>query len=481
MGKISNANFPLADDGSTYHVGTKFGQVANRIITVGEVGRAKQIASNFDQLASFSHTSKRQFTTITGTFKGVPVSVVAIGMGTSMMDFFIREVRAVTKGPLAIIRFGSCGSIGEAKLGDVVVASEGSIAIQRNYDHFCKNYENANEYIIDNFSRPYILSKRCPADRELSDLVIENLKKNIGEDRVKSGLNCTADTFYAAQGRIDSNFIDDNATLIEDIKILNPRAQTLEMETYMLLHMAQCSRSVVNKPAVDIPSIVSETQLEATENKPESENEIKIETEPEIDIEQSIRSTGCAMVFAERFSNGFISPEVVAKTEVDGGLAVLEAITTYKFEVEPAPPVVLQSHEEVVPFEIKKDSRTIAICVDESDYAKSAFEWALTNFIRPDDNVVILNARMHKGKNGESQNDKELSHDLIRSYASNLLKKNINCSGLALVGEPREVLVSKVNELKATTVIAGVKGTSAVKHVLVGTTADYLTRHCRFK
>ena len=28
-----------------------------------------------------------------------------------MMDMMVREVRAVTKGPLKIIRFGSCGSI----------------------------------------------------------------------------------------------------------------------------------------------------------------------------------------------------------------------------------------------------------------------------------------------------------------------------------------------------------------------------------
>lgn len=40
------------------------------------------------------------------------VSVIAIGMGTPLADMLLREVRAVTEGPLLIVRFGSCGGIG---------------------------------------------------------------------------------------------------------------------------------------------------------------------------------------------------------------------------------------------------------------------------------------------------------------------------------------------------------------------------------
>lgn len=30
--------------------------------------------------------------------------------GTPMMDFFVREARAVVRGPMTIVRFGTCGT-----------------------------------------------------------------------------------------------------------------------------------------------------------------------------------------------------------------------------------------------------------------------------------------------------------------------------------------------------------------------------------
>jgi hypothetical protein len=38
--------------------------------------------------------------------------VIAIGMGTPVADMMLREVRAITEGPLLVVRFGSCGGIG---------------------------------------------------------------------------------------------------------------------------------------------------------------------------------------------------------------------------------------------------------------------------------------------------------------------------------------------------------------------------------
>lgn len=52
--------------------------------------------------------SERGFLTLTGTYKSVPVSVVAIGMGAPNMDFFVREGREVLdeagEGEMIVIR-----------------------------------------------------------------------------------------------------------------------------------------------------------------------------------------------------------------------------------------------------------------------------------------------------------------------------------------------------------------------------------------
>lgn len=110
--KISNANFPMDAQGAVYHVGVKAGEVANRIVTCGDHIRLRRFAAFLDPSPRpFELVSARGFTTITGRYKGVPLSLIAIGMGVSSIDFMVREVRAVVSGDLAIIRFGSCGSL----------------------------------------------------------------------------------------------------------------------------------------------------------------------------------------------------------------------------------------------------------------------------------------------------------------------------------------------------------------------------------
>jgi uridine phosphorylase len=83
---FSDANFPLSAEGATIAVGTKPGETANRIITVGPLSRAEIIASH---LSSITHkiTSSRGFTTITGIYNSVTISIIAIGMGSGLIMF----------------------------------------------------------------------------------------------------------------------------------------------------------------------------------------------------------------------------------------------------------------------------------------------------------------------------------------------------------------------------------------------------------
>lgn len=100
-------------------------------ITVGDPSRAKTIAQYLDRRPQtapmdlldstsdsssgdkvvpgplFTLLSERGFLTITGTYNGVPISVVAIGMGAPNMDFFIRECREILEGEMIIIRYNS--------------------------------------------------------------------------------------------------------------------------------------------------------------------------------------------------------------------------------------------------------------------------------------------------------------------------------------------------------------------------------------
>ncbi|KAI8049858.1 nucleoside phosphorylase domain-containing protein [Syncephalis plumigaleata] len=201
---MKNANFPMDAEGHTYHVGLKRGEVCNRILTVGDPERARRLATLLDQDAPlFERESHRGFLTITGRFMGQPVSIIAIGMGMAMMDFMLREVRAVVDGPLCVIRIGTCGAIASvADAGDIIVP-DGTTGQQ------------------------------------------------VGREHVISGVNVTADTFYAAQGRVDPSFVDRNDQHVEQIFERYPDAVSLEMENFMLFHLACCATPL----APNVPSI----------------------------------------------------------------------------------------------------------------------------------------------------------------------------------------------------------------------------------
>ncbi|CAM0142747.1 hypothetical protein VKS41_002691 [Umbelopsis sp. WA50703] len=299
---LANANFPRDSEGRVYHIGVRYGEVANRILTVGDPARAKAIARWLDTEKEsgrpvFTKQSHRGFLTITGRYKGVPVSIMAIGMGNCMMDFFVRETRAVTTGTLAIIRFGSCGSLSpKAPTGSVVIP-KGGYCIRKNLEYFVKEKNRLFKGPVE----PYLISGVFDADEEMSAILTKELEKAIepisGKEGVGSvianGLNADGCSFYSSQGRKDPAFWDDNDGVIQEALKAHPETVSLEMETSMLFHLAECARE-----------------------------------------QNPIKAAGCMQVFADRVGNGFIHPDTVAVLEPAVGKAVLEALTQVQVDNE---------------------------------------------------------------------------------------------------------------------------------------------------
>ncbi|CAG8448557.1 6448_t:CDS:2 [Funneliformis mosseae] len=301
--QILNTNFPKTEEGRVYHMEVKRGEVANRIITVGDTNRAKMFIQWLDKdTPVFYLESQRGFTTVTGKYHGVPISIVGIGMGLSMMDFFIREVRSTVDGQLAIIRFGSCGTIGAPKVGNMIIPS-GAFAITRNYNYF----SNGEDETSSNGEKPYNFTKAFYADPMLCKQIEKQLLNSFDEKEIFTGLNATCDSFYSSQGRQDENFRDCNSDIFKTITATYPNTVSLEMESFMLYHLASSSTSAPLKHS----------------------NRVS-------DKGNSIKAAATMMVFVDRFKNEIISPEKVQEVEVIAGKAVLDALVeTELSEVHP--------------------------------------------------------------------------------------------------------------------------------------------------
>ncbi|KAL1674315.1 nucleoside phosphorylase domain-containing protein [Schizophyllum commune] len=329
---LTDANFPRTADGRVYHLGVRPGEVANRIVTVGSPSRAHTLASLLDATPKpFTLASERGFLTITGRYKGVPISIMSIGMGSPNLDFFVRESRECVVGDMAIVRLGSCGGLLDVQPGTVVVP-RACVNVWRNVDFDFLNCEEENP------KDAYMISKPASADPELHDIVqaaLEAAKPKDWPAPILGGtVNASADSFYSSQGR-QTSFPDHNSGLIERLLREVEGLATLEMETFHLYHLARCwGRKRTTASSGAPPLATGPVEPSIAEGKAASQSTDK-DTGVAARVaapDTTIRAAGAQIIFAARQSWGFITPEQVGQVERWAGQGVLDALASVHIE-----------------------------------------------------------------------------------------------------------------------------------------------------
>ncbi|MBP9675036.1 MAG: hypothetical protein KBD63_08080, partial [Bacteriovoracaceae bacterium] len=123
----------LAEDGSIYHLGLKPGELAEKIILVGDPNRVEKFEKYFDTIEM--RREKREIKSITGKYKGQRLSVVSTGMGPDNIDIVMTEIDSLfnvdflkrttkeKKTQLTFLRLGTCGGFSDIAVGDFVFSS----------------------------------------------------------------------------------------------------------------------------------------------------------------------------------------------------------------------------------------------------------------------------------------------------------------------------------------------------------------------
>ena len=104
-----------------YHLGIKKGDIADNVFIVGDPARAIRVSKEFDTIES--EISNREYLTFTGTYKGIPVSVIGTGIGTDNVEIALVETfiahefdlknstRNSDCSPMTFIRLGTSGGV----------------------------------------------------------------------------------------------------------------------------------------------------------------------------------------------------------------------------------------------------------------------------------------------------------------------------------------------------------------------------------
>lgn len=161
-----------------YHIDLAPGELSEYILLPGDPDRVARIAPFLESAGP--ERRHREFASISGTYKGLNVSVVATGIGTDNVEICLAEILAITERP-TLIRIGSCGVLrDDISLGDLVISS-GAVRLEATTSFF----------VHDGYP--------AVADYSAVAALVE-ASHRLGH-RAHVGLTATAPGFYGAQGR----------------------------------------------------------------------------------------------------------------------------------------------------------------------------------------------------------------------------------------------------------------------------------------
>ena len=192
---------------ATPHISAAAGDFAKTVLMPGDPLRAKFIAETFLKDAKLV-TSVRNVLGYTGTYEGVPVSVMASGMGMPSIGIYSYELYKFY-GVETIIRVGSAGSYRAwLNVRDVTLAER---AVSEST--FARVQGGVNDYAIH-------------PDEALNDLIMQKAEE-IGVD-LKMSVVHSSDVFYS----------DPSLGTWEDIAE-RTGTDCVEMESFALFHNAR--------------------------------------------------------------------------------------------------------------------------------------------------------------------------------------------------------------------------------------------------
>ncbi len=195
-------------DGSLFHLHLLPGDIAEKIIIVGDPGRVEMIAEMLDSVRV--RKSNREFYTVTGTFRETEISIISSGIGTDNIDIVLNELDALVNIDLAtgmtveeprsltIVRIGTTGGLqAELPVGSFIATTkaigfDGVLHFYEGYE-WCLDHMLADS-LVAHLEWPDLLAYPYAVDADAG--LLEKLSAG-----ATKGITISTPGFYAPQGR----------------------------------------------------------------------------------------------------------------------------------------------------------------------------------------------------------------------------------------------------------------------------------------
>ena len=250
-------------DDRVLHLGLAKGQLAQNVFLVGDPARALRVAEYFDDV--HHDVRNREYVTLTGSWRGMPVSVIGTGIGVDNIEIALVEaytvhafdfdtrLRVSHEEPLRFVRIGTSGGTDEAIEPGTLAISTHGLGLDNGgmfYDHpaadeVVSQIEDKALRVLDDAipDDARFKGKIIPYVSKASPVVVEALVEQARQSSFNYVTGITASTpgFYGASSR----FVDGLANTVASIKtdLATMRVDGLsvvnmEMESSLLFHVA---------------------------------------------------------------------------------------------------------------------------------------------------------------------------------------------------------------------------------------------------
>jgi len=245
------SELPLRPDGSLYHLAIRPGEVSHRCMLVGDPGRVALCEPLFDQI--LHRGGNREFTWITGTYKGSLITVLGTGIGADNTEIALIELDAVhnidlsrgapfpTQKKLYFLRIGTSGLLQEERQLGTIVFSKWAVGT----DTLPMFYAGAEDKPLTNALRQYWQTK---TNRELpwygvaaSPYFQSCCERDASRLGIVIGITYSAPGFFAPQGRSIRHQAQfpELPQWLAGFSYEGHKTENIEMETAPLYYLAQ--------------------------------------------------------------------------------------------------------------------------------------------------------------------------------------------------------------------------------------------------
>lgn len=246
-----------------YHLGIKKTDLAENIFIVGDPARATRVSEEFDRIDS--EISNREYLTYTGTYQGIPVSVIGTGIGTdnveiALVESYIAHEFDLKSGkknqncnPLTIIRLGTSGGIQPDVTPGSLAISSHALGLDTTGIYYDQPLEDKELQRIELESSKILNSaisensrfkgKISPYASKASTEVTQALVNQAQALNVEfaTGITVSSPGFYGPSSRYIeglNNTIPDIKGSLSKLNINGLKAHNMEMESSLLFHLS---------------------------------------------------------------------------------------------------------------------------------------------------------------------------------------------------------------------------------------------------